>query len=497
MIKLKNGILSVSIILVILPVCLPEEIEQMDIEKTLKLPQEHWYNLSMLGKKIGFERIYIEMVDFHSERMLRITTDTKFLLQGFGQDLKTETTRIEYSDAKLKPRFFSYTHKGTDEKKIEGKVNEGAFHIKTTLNDNVTEAVAEIPENTIFSSVDSFYLLTQNKLKIGEKMNYNIFDLDLLKPVKTDVNVKDREHIPYQSDEVPVYVIKEKRDLMGGLTMRNWITSEGIIYKASTDLMGLSLTITKTDKRTALGLVENVDLVLKTRIVPTGKKPKTGATTLEANLQLKKGNLRDTILIDSRQKLHLNSEKTGKLSIVKQQVNANDCLKLPVQNPELKDFLTNTVFIETNHPDISAKAVEIINGEENSWRAAKKLCKWVDKTIRDKHISGGYNSALSTLNSSVGDCTEHTVLMIAFARSIGIPGRICSGLVYSDSAFYFHFWPEVYVGTWIQMDPTLGQTIADANHIQLTGSTLESDTMLELAEGVFRTVNQLKIEILD
>lgn len=494
---MKIFILSVSIMLVILPVCITEDIEEMDIEKILKLPQEHWYNSSMLGKKIGYDRIYIEVVDFQGEKMIRSTTDTKFQLQGFGKDITTETTRIEYSDSKLRPRYFIYTHKGTSEKKIEGEIKDGTVQIKTTLNGNTTESEVEIPENTILSSVYSFYLLSKNKLKIGEKLNYRIFDLDLLKPVKTEVNVKAEEHITFQSDEFPVYVIEEKRDMVGGLTLRNWITSEGTIYRTSTNLMGLSLTVTKTDKRTALGLVEDVDLVMKTRIVPTGKKPKRGASRLEVNLQLTKGNLKDTIIIDSRQKLQLNSKRTGKLSILKQKINAKECLKLPFHDPELTDFLSTTVFVETDHPDIRAKATELIEGEDNSWRAAKKLCNWVDKTIHDKDLSGGYNSALSTLNSSVGDCTEHTVLFIALARSVGIPARICSGLVYVDKAFYFHFWPEVYVGTWIQMDPTLGQTIADANHIQLVGSTVESDTMFELAEGVFRTVNQLKIEILD
>ena len=45
------------------------------------------------------------------------------------------------------------------------------------------------------------------------------------------------------------------------------------------------------------------------------------------------------------------------------------------------------------------------------------------------------------------------------------------------------------------MDPTLDQVIADANHIQLGGSTLESDNLIEYAEDVFHTLNQLEITI--
>ena len=77
------------------------------------------------------------------------------------------------------------------------------------------------------------------------------------------------------------------------------------------------------------------------------------------------------------------------------------------------------------------------------------------------------------------------------------PARICSGIAFAKDAFYYHFWSEVYVGKWVQMDPTWGQNIADANHIQLGGSTLEPDNLVGFAEGVFRTLNQLEIAIVE
>ena len=131
----------------------------------------------------------------------------------------------------------------------------------------------------------------------------------------------------------------------------------------------------------------------------------------------------------------------------------------------------------------------------NSWKAAKKISDWVYKTIIDKNLSGGYSTSLATLETQSGDCTEHTVLFIALARSVGIPSRICTGLILTGGGFYYHFWPEVYVGRWVQMDPSIGQDIADANHIQLGGSVLESNTMIEFTEGSFRTMNQLEINI--
>ena len=260
--------------------------------------------------------------------------------------------------------------------------------------------------------------------------------------------------------------------------------------------MGLSMVTTKTDKETALGDTQEVDVVLKTRILPSGKRPTPRAKNFEAEVKLPTGNIADAIMSNSHQKLEVNSENAGKLSIQVPTVAAEDCPNLPIRDAE-GEFLGASAYIQTDAPAIRAKTEEILDGEVNSWRAAEKLCEWVHTAIAEKKMSGGFGSSLTALESLSGDCTEHTVLFIALARAAGIPARICSGITFAKDAFYYHFWPEVYVGRWVQMDPTLGQTIADANHIQLGGSTVESDNLMEFAEGVFRTLNQLEIAIVE
>ena len=495
--QIVYGIISVLFLMVLPLVGKAKETEQVNLEDKLSMPQEHWYNINMLGKKIGYVHTYFDFVDFQGERMLQSRTDINFQVKGFGNDIVIASTRIEYSDLKFNPRYFTYKENKPDERQLEGEIIDHVAHIKTTLNSQVTESEVVLPKDTIFNSVLSNYLFAQDKLKIGEELTYHTFEPDLLLPVKTQIQVKEKKRFKDSISEIPLYEVKQNMEILGGLNLTIWISENGIDYKTSTDMMGLPIIVEKTDRNTALGIPEDVDIMLRTQIVPSGKKPKVGASNLTANLKLTNGNLKETVLIDDRQTLKLDSEKTGRLSIQKQKIDEDATFTLPVEEPEMMAFLTATLYIESDHPDISAKAAEIIDGEDDSWRAAKMLSAWVNKHIRYKDLSSGFRSALSTLESSSGDCTEHTVLLIALARSVGIPARICSGLVYGNSAFYFHFWPEVYVGQWIQMDPTLGQIIADANHIQFDGGILESDTMLELTEGVFRTVNQLAIEIVE
>ena len=489
--------ISALLLTVLCLMCEAVETEQLKFEEMLKQPEEHWYDLTMMGMKIGHLHIFLEKTEYQGEEMIRSRTDMVMQFKGLGNNMKIEMNRIEYSDSNFMPRYFLLTSNESGEKKVEGRIKDNIAYMKTTLNGQTTESEIAVPEDTISDTVAANYLLSKDQMKIGEKLNYNTFSFDLLQSIKTELSVVDEASLTYQAEEKQVYILEQKLDIMGGITTRLWVTRDGTMYKSATDMMGLSMVATKTDRETALDAVGEVDLVLSTRIIPTGKKPKRGASRFVGSVQLSKGNLNEAVMTNSSQKLASNSERSGTLSIEIPEIKDENCVDLPVEDPKLQTFLSATAFVEASHPDIHAKAMDILEGEVNSWRASKKLCKWVYKSITEKKLSGGFNSSLKTLESLSGDCTEHTVLLIAMARSVGIPARICAGLVYSKDAFYYHFWPEVYVGTWVQMDPTLGQIIADANHIQLQGSILESGTMVEFTEGVFRTLNQLEIDIVE
>ena len=463
-------------------------------ENMLNHPQEHWYNLTLMNAKIGYMHTVTEGTEYQGEQTARNKTDIVMNFKALGTDVTVEITRVEYIGPDLMPHYFLSTSNESGLKQIEGRIVEGTAHVKTTLNGETTESEIPVPSDTVSEFTGVASLLTQKELKIGDKRTFHMFVFDLLKPVKTEIEILGKEPFTYQSEEKQVYVLNQTMDMMNGITAKLWIDTDGINYRTEMPLMGLSMVTTKTDKETAIGGIEEVDVVLKTRILPSGKLPTPKAKHLEAEVKLPTGSIAEVVMSTPRQKLKANTTHAGKLSIQVPLIVAEDCLDLPIQNVE-SDFLAASAYIQANHPDIQAKAEEILENEVNSWRAAEKLCRWVYASINDKKMSGGFASSLTALQSLSGDCTEHTVLFIALARAAGIPARICSGIVFAKDAFYYHFWPEVYVGEWVQMDPTLDQVIADANHIQLGGSTLETNNLMEFSEDVFHTLNQLEILI--
>ena len=77
------------------------------------------------------------------------------------------------------------------------------------------------------------------------------------------------------------------------------------------------------------------------------------------------------------------------------------------------------------------------------------------------------------------------------ARSLGLPVRTAVGLVYLDGSFYYHAWPEVWLGEWVAVDPTFRQTPADAAHIRFVVGGLAQQV------EIVRLIGHLDIDVVE
>jgi hypothetical protein len=59
-----------------------------------------------------------------------------------------------------------------------------------------------------------------------------------------------------------------------------------------------------------------------------------------------------------------------------------------------------------------------------------------------------------------------------------------------NGKFYYHAWPEVYLGRWTAVDPTFGQFPADAAHLRFTigGLVRQADLL--------RLIGQLDVDVI-
>ena len=145
--------------------------------------------------------------------------------------------------------------------------------------------------------------------------------------------------------------------------------------------------------------------------------------------------------------------------------------------------------LQSGAPAISSLATRIAGGERDPRVVAERINRWLYDSL-SKEITFGVPNATQVLASRRGDCNEHTQLYLALARSIGIPARSAAGLAYLRGKFYYHAWPEVYIGRWIAVDPTFGEFPADAAHIRFVNGGLARQAEL------LRLIGNLKIDVL-
>ena len=161
---------------------------------------------------------------------------------------------------------------------------------------------------------------------------------------------------------------------------------------------------------------------------------------------------------------------------------------LPFLDDSLAPWLRAEPLVQSDDPRIQAQARQIVGRERRAGPVAQLLEQWVYRSLK-KEITISVPSAEQVLEDRRGDCNEHTVLYVALARALGLPARTAAGLVYLRGRFYYHAWPEVWLGQWVAVDPTFGQFPADASHLRFViGGLARQVELLRLIGRVTVTV---------
>ena len=159
---------------------------------------------------------------------------------------------------------------------------------------------------------------------------------------------------------------------------------------------------------------------------------------------------------------------------------AEKALQLPVKDPSLAEFLKATPEFAADQTEVIDQARKIAGNDRDAWSVARKLADWTHKNLEWKLVASA--DPVLTLATREADCTEFSALFVGMARSLGLPARTVSGLAYNGSSFGGHAWVEVWVGKWIELDPTWGTSFVDATHIRATGDALLTSAGLNLLE---------------
>ena len=372
---------------------------------------------------------------------------------------------------------------GAHEMGISGKVVPGGFmEVEIDSMGRISKKKIRLPQEEgliVANIVSPFHSF--GELRVGKRYSLKVFDPFSLELESLALEVTGKEKTMYKGEEIEVYVVKSD---YRGLEQTSWVSPEGEIIREET---GMGWVLLKEDAGIAgrmSGSASGKDIELAELV------------SVPSNVELHKGVEHIRVIMDGagegfdlesqRQRVVGRRGEGRIIEINSMTIDMAEARALPIDG--MREFLQPSDLIQSGDDDIRALAARIVGGEKNSLLAAKKINQWLFKNIYKVPVVS-IPSAIDVLKTREGDCNEHTVLFAALARAAGVPAKVNVGLAYADGRFYYHAWPAVYVGQWVEMDPTFGQDIADAGHIKL----LEGGISRQL--DIVKVLSKIKLEV--
>ncbi|MEX0856410.1 MAG: transglutaminase-like domain-containing protein [Gemmatimonadota bacterium] len=478
-------------------------------EATLTLaPGTYFYALRMGDQTIGISSSRLDTIPegFLLEDQMNLD------LQAMGQPgAVTVLTQVVLAPT-LTMREFSFSLSSTaGDIQASGTV-QGDSLLRVTIEgvggpETLDFRLTEAP---LLASALPIRLAKGGELREGRQLRFPVFDPSSVSIRTVEVDVLERGILTLpdsaivdevsgvwraaSSSEVPAWRLRET---YGGISLESWIDEDGRVIRSSS-AMGFSIERTAyelaiQDRDAAVlaagqGAVGS-DLILSTAIA---SNVDLGEVTEydELRFHLSGVDLSGFHLDGGRQELRgdtlvVRREEWGALE---------PGYTLPYPRMDLREALEPEPLIQSGDPGLVDVARTLGGvrgfGGANPRTVAQRLHEAVFSSL-EKTVSFTLPSALQVLETMRGDCNEHTVLYVALARAVGLPARVAVGLVYLEGSFYYHAWPEVWLGEWVAVDPTLGQLPADAAHLRfMTGNLAQQ---VEIA----RLIGTLRIEVLD
>ncbi len=435
--------------------------------------KEQWMGIYYEGEKVGYSSTTVNRVHGTQEPGYIILNRTFMVVTMLGNPLKVHFEGLLRTDTEFKMRTFSSSLKSAGhEIQLDGQLEGDTLSLSVLSGNRVFRKTTKVGEGlNISNSLTPLLFLPD--LEPGVTYSVDILDPLSLATNSAKVTVTGMETIEFGGKEVETYVVETEYQ---GLIFSTWVTEGGEVLKEATPL---GWTLLREDRKVAEDFrMDAADFkhdIAKLVAVPSDVRIAEPENTRRLDLSVTGIDL-DKFNLDGATQRVIDRE-AGLVRIEMRRASVEESLSIPIEDDSFAEFLESTLLIQADDEKIRNMANKIVGGETNSLLAAERINQWVFDKIQKKIIMT-LPSAVEVLETREGDCNEHTTLFAALARSAGIPTKVAIGLVYHKGSFYYHAWPEVYVGEWVAMDPTLGEPVADATHLKLLEGDLDQQTRL-------------------
>ncbi len=453
------------------------------------LIMDSWMKILFKGAPIGYSHTSMETDEFDPIHRHEINSQVNMSISMMGerQGIYVNTSaRLNLMYQMQDFKFNMSTHGYTMRLNAERAADSDKFNVTISTPNTSQKSTIIIPDDVILYS--PMTEMAMKNLHPGQKMTVKTIDPTTLATTTLTIQALRKELISIAGKEYAATVLSTE---YGGMTAMSWIDTDGIVLRQETPFGWTMEKCSPEEATSMLRTGEAPQDILAGMAVRCKGKLRNPRGCNSIRLKLTGVHFAPDELLSHRQNMEKTSGYETDLTVSADKTPALSETGL-ISTNGLQAFLDPSPAIQSDHPDIINRSKSITGVKTNVLEKAVAILDWIYSNV-EPQMTISLPSALDVLKTMKGDCNECTYLFVALARAAGIPSKINVGLAYHENAFYYHAWPSVFVGRWLEMDPTpsWGQAAVDATHISLVQGELQDQIKL------LKVIGQLQIEILE
>lgn len=451
--------IAVLAILFTVQVVVPEPI---DVDSLLG---ESWYGVYMNTQKAGYA---VNSVKRNDDGTVTVTEDAHFQISmaAIKQDMRITSRRTYAPEGELLTIESEVVDPaGTNTFFCE--VHGDELRLRNMVGGAESTAVFPKPKESL-KDVIKFSELVSGDPKPGDSITFSVFEPLYRKELSGTSTISGMEERDFEGVKTTVFKVTTTMEQMGVESI-SYVAEDGTTLE---DQVAGLITMRLEPENLARDVSYSNDVIVSNAAMvttPIASPRKRKSLRLELRGPINDGH----VFNDERQTMQP-AEGYYLFEGKQYDLSGFTPATAPITDEAVSPWVKATQFVQSDDPKIVAKAKEIVGDETDALKVSRLLSDWVHDNMRST-FSARLTNAIEVLDHLEGDCTEHSILFIALARAAGLPAREVAGLVYvsgSEPGFYFHQWAKVWVGKWIDVDPTFDQPLADVTHIKLAEGDL-------------------------
>lgn len=451
-----------------------------------KLPfKEAWYGMYFQDAKVGHS--HFKILRAGENFKILVESDISLKTMKALNTIRTRERVLTRPDLTL-ISFESRTLKNDQELKVTGRVERDRYILVMETGGERMERVFDLDDKKVrHNSAISLYPALHG-LEDGQVYSFQVFQ-----PSAQRMEMVRQEIYMVRGDPGPNGAIWKVNNLIGDAKVRSWLNKEGmvVIERAAAGNLMTILEDKESARRPPDNMSAQKDLVMDWSLIRTDEKIARPWEVSYLKLIIT-GLNSEEIPSDHRQQKTMRSDGSQtELVVQSEDLTLKKRPRIGGLTRPRAHYLKSTPFIQSDHERIRSLSKKLTRRVNTEMEKMEILVQWTHEKI--KQTPRESFTALATLKAKEGECEAHANLYTALARAARIPTRLVQGLVYSQEiGFIYHAWAESYVDGWVAIDPTMGQTPADATHIKLFVGDLSKN-----ASKLMKMVGGVRIKILD